>query len=299
MNVKHFYKVAEHCFCLDLPDSTNLWNALTKQYAPFEISGNEAEGKLLFSMEYVKEMEEAELTCVYDEPTEDGETVVKLYTCPKGWVFESAIDRNHPVCTRVLADRDFSHCSIAIFSRQLKDAIFAINNAAMLMFAFASAGYHTLEMHASVIENNGKSYLFLGKSGTGKSTHSSLWLKHIPGSSLLNDDNPIVRIWPGKGVIAYGSPWSGKTPCYKNASAPVGAFVQIRQCPDNRIKLMGVLEGYSSLYSSVSGIKDDNSRMADDLNGSISDVLTAIPCWLLDCRPDEEAAQLCYKTVTK
>ena len=41
--------------------------------------------------------------------------------------------------------------------------------------------------------------LFQGKSGTGKSTHSGLWLKHIPGCELLNDDNPIVHFNRNKG----------------------------------------------------------------------------------------------------
>ena len=60
----------------------------------------------------------------------------------------------------------------------------------------------------------------MGKSGTGKSTHSRLWLENVPGATLLNDDNPIVRLTL-VGAIVYGSPWSGKTPCYKNESAPL------------------------------------------------------------------------------
>ena len=54
---------------------------------------------------------------------------------------------------------------------------FAIDNAAMLLFAFSTAGKGTLEMHASVTVKDGKGYLFLGHSGTGKSTHSRQWLE--------------------------------------------------------------------------------------------------------------------------
>ena len=108
----------------------------------------------------------------------------------------------------------------------------------------------------------------------------------------MNDDNPVVRIWPDGKVIAYGSPWSGKTPCYKNISAPVGALVQIRQWPENIITKMSILESYSSVFSSISGIKDDNSTMSDDLNNSLSDLLSTVPCFRMDCRPDEEAARV-------
>ena len=57
--------------------------------------------------------------------------------------------------------------------------------------------------------------MLLGKSGTGKSTHSRLWLKYIPDTKLLNDDNPAVRIMDNNTIMIYGTPWSGKTPCYK------------------------------------------------------------------------------------
>ncbi len=53
--------------------------------------------------------------------------------------------------------------------------------------------------------------MFLGESGTGKSTHSRMWLENIEGSTLLNDDAPAVRI-SADGTTAYGTPWSGKTP---------------------------------------------------------------------------------------
>ena len=99
----------------------------------------------------------------------------------------------------------------------------------MLRIAFAQAVIlrEGLSIHASAVVSDGKAYLFLGKSGTGKSTHARLWLKNIPGSHLLNDDNPAVRLIDGS-PVAFGTPWSGKTPCYRDESAPVGGFVRLR-----------------------------------------------------------------------
>ena len=37
--------------------------------------------------------------------------------------------------------------------------------------------------------------------------------------------------------------------------------------------------------------------MSDGLHETMASVVTGIPCYLLDCRPDEEAAKLCASTV--
>lgn len=138
--------------------------------------------------------------------------------------------------------------------------------------------------------------MFLGKSGTGKSTHSRQWLESIPGTELLNDDNPIIRIEADGTVRVYGSPWSGKTPCYRNASAPVGAIVRIRQCPENRISRLSVVESYASVYSSCSGLKFYKS-MADAIHSTLEGVVLGVPCYVLDCRPDHDAARVCHEAV--
>lgn len=291
------YKVAGHIFSLILPDSQKLWEALQQAYSPFEISSSDGE---LFSIELVDGLPEGDRQCVYDVPTEDGETVVKLYKqSGEDWYFETAPDHNQPISARIWADKNFKRAKLMLSTRLVRDAVFGINNAAMLLFAFASAFHGTIEMHASVIENGGKAYLFLGKSGTGKSTHSRLWLENIPGSELMNDDNPAVRVWPDGRIICYGTPWSGKTPCYKNIEAPVGAYLQLKQAPENKIRKMSVLESYSSLYSSISGMKDDACPMADALNDTLDKILTSIPCYHLDCLPDAAAAQLSSGTIIK
>lgn len=306
MNRVCTYKVAGHRFRFCLPDSPALWQSIEHQYNPFiegepeVIDGLPAEdGDLIFTLTYVEEIPDGERKCVYDMPTEDGETVVKLYRQGADWIFESTPDHRLPINSVVWASEDFREARLHLATRRITDAVFGINNAAMLLYAFSTATLDTIEMHASVIENGGKAYLFLGKSGTGKSTHSSLWLKHVEGSTLMNDDNPIVRVMEDGTPVAFGSPWSGKTPCYKNVQAPVGAYVQIRQWPENRIRKESVLEAYSILYSSVSGIKDDNSAMADGLNATLDKVLRRVPCYLMECLPDADAAFVCSAEVRK
>ena len=292
-----YFKVAEHVFSLTIPDSCTLWPRLG-QYDPFVLSA--FEGEPLFEVELVPDafVPGEDRETVYDPPVEPGETVVRLYRQGDGWSFDMSPERSIPCRSHLVASPDFSRGTLYLDTRRVSDAIFGINNSLMLLYAFRSAPLGTLELHASMVSNSGKAFLFMAKSGTGKSTHSSLWLEHVPGTELMNDDNPVVRIWPDGRVIAYGTPWSGKTPCYRNVEAPVGAFVRIRRCSENKITALSLLEAYALVYSSCSGFKADKG-IADGLHASIEKAVTTVPCYVLDCRPDEEAARVCSSELLK
>lgn len=172
----------------------------------------------------------------------------------------------------------------------------AFDNSVMMCFALATARHDTLLFHASTVVWQGAAYLFLGVSGTGKSTHSRLWLEHIPDTWLLNDDNPVVRIDADGCIRVYGSPWSGKTPCYKNERMPVGAIVGLAQCPENRIRRLRPIEAYALLIGSISGKRWEKS-IADGIHQTVERIVSRVALWHLDCLPDSDAARLCNTTV--
>ena len=174
----------------------------------------------------------------------------------------------------------------------------AIDNALMVLYALATAPTGTVLFHAAVVSHHGRGYMFLGQSGTGKSTHARLWLKHIEGTALVNDDNPVVRIGDDGRAVVYGSPWSGKTPCYRNVSYPLGGIVLLSQAPYNRIRRLGGLEAYAALVPSISGMRWDG-RIADGLHQTENRLATTAPMWHLECLPDAAAAWLCNETTTK
>lgn len=164
----------------------------------------------------------------------------------------------------------------------------------MMAYVMASAPLKTLKVHASVIEKDGNALLFLGKSGTGKSTHSKLWLKHVPGCSLLNDDTPIVRVLSDGSIRAYGAPWSGSTHCYRNKYADIKAFVHLYQHPENKLSKLNAIQATSSLMES-SGTMRFNQENLNHVFNTVSDILQSIPVYRLDCRPDKEAVELTRK----
>ena len=85
--------------------------------------------------------------------------------------------------------------------------------------------YDGFMLHSSAVCYKGKAYLFSADSGTGKSTHTSLWKKYLGEEAvILNDDKPAVRIIDGN-CYAFGTPWSGKTDMSLNAMVSVGGIV--------------------------------------------------------------------------
>ena len=172
----------------------------------------------------------------------------------------------------------------------------ALDNAMMVSFALATARMDTLLFHSSVVCRHGKAYMFLGPSGTGKSTHTSLWMKYVEGSQLLNDDNPVVRLFPGGEPVVYGSPWSGKTHCYKNEQYPLGGIVGLAQAPYNAIRRMAPIEAYATMSSSVSGKRWDKN-IADGLHSTLNALVAQTAVWRMDCLPDKAAAIMTSTTI--
>ncbi len=204
-------------------------------------------------------------------------------------------DIEERTCSLLQTKEDFSQGIVAL-TGTFSMRNFGLNNTIMMMYAFSSVGQGTLLMHASVVRKDGKGYLCLGKSGTGKSTHTGLWLKHIEDTDLMNDDNPVVRFVNGQ-TIVYGSPWSGKTPCYRNIQAPVGAFLQLRQAPYNKIRRQTTIEAFASLLPSCSVMKWDK-RIHGGICDTIGKIMQNVPNYILECLPDEAAVRLSHDTMT-
>lgn len=211
----------------------------------------------------------------------------------KGWLFRVAMVANAPICCELECNEDFTEGVLHIVA-DCQDVRFCIDNALMLLFAFRTAPLMTLEMHAAVVvKGEGRGYLFLGHSGTGKSTHARMWLQAFPDAWLLNDDNPILRVMEDGEVRVYGSPWSGKTPCYNNAHARVGGIIKLSQAPHNQIRKLSLPEAYAYILSSASGLKIER-QMTDNMYNTIRDIITQVGCYHMECLPNTEAVEVCF-----
>ena len=281
-----YFKVANVAFSVTASDNDF---ELMKNYEPFFSSDGLqcpvgfnlviAEGDAIaFTEELRQDDDGQEIIC---GKTADGNAVFEFI-----WARETA---GWLVCSQ-----DYSQATLTVTGRYRK---LAIDNALMILFALSTAGQGLALFHASTVSFAGKAYMFLGVSGTGKSTHSSLWLKHIKGTELLNDDNPVVRVFDDGSATVYGSPWSGKTPCYRNLSYPLGGIVLLSQAPYNKIHRLSGIKAYVALVPSISGKRWDK-QIADGLHKTENALAMTVPTWHLECLPDEAAARLCCNTIS-
>ena len=191
-----------------------------------------------------------------------------------------------------------------VWCREGETVAYLDGNWSMLLYRFAlwvayglmTLQRDTLAIHSSCIVYQDKAVLFLGESGTGKSTHTRLWREHIEGAVLLNDDSPMIRVEEGK-VWAYGSAWSGKTPCYKQERYELVACVRLSQAPYNRIQKLPVLQAYGAIHPSCAPEFAYDEALYDEVSRIIGQILSVVPCYHLACLPDREAALLSCKTL--
>ena len=165
-----------------------------------------------------------------------------------------------------------------------------------MMFGVVLAPRGGIAIHSSVIECGGRAAIFLGESGTGKSTHTRLWRESIEGAKLLNDDSPILRI-EGDEVRIYGSPWSGKTPCYKNLSYPIAGVCRLSQAPYNKISRLGTIAAIGAVLPSCPPQYAHDDYLQDAICKTLGRVLRKVAVYHLECLPNEEAAHLSHNTI--
>lgn len=165
-----------------------------------------------------------------------------------------------------------------------------------LMFGLCIVPLGAIAIHSSVLVKDGGAVLCLGESGTGKSTHTRLWREHIEGTTLLNDDSPIIRLVDGV-PTAFGSPWSGKTPCYRNLSFPIRGFIRLSQAPYNKIHRLPVLNAIGALLPSCPPAFAYDDTLQDSICDTLSDMISRVPVFHLECLPDAAAAELSYNTM--
>ena len=167
-----------------------------------------------------------------------------------------------------------------------------------VMFGTVLLKHNAVAIHSSVIVADNRGVLFLGESGTGKSTHTRLWRENIDGARLLNDDSPIVRI-VNEEVRVYGSPWSGKTPCYKNEVYPMAGLCRLSQAPHNRITRLSHLMAIGALLPSCPPIFAHDSRLQDMICAIVGDIVRGTKVYHLECLPNKEASELSYTTIIR
>ena len=159
-------------------------------------------------------------------------------------------------------------------------------------------GFGGFCLHASAVVRDGKAYLFSGRSGVGKSTHTRLWIDTFGGDTrVINDDKPALRCIDGV-WYAYGTPWCGKDGINLNERAPLAGICFLKQANQNRIRKIEPSEAFQKFYGQT--IRHmDNAHELDALLRLMEDLLSKIPVYELENLPEPAAAMLSYETMSQ
>ena len=195
------------------------------------------------------------------------------------------------------SSKDFKQSTIYAVGEAIQDDG-VLNWLLMMVFGQVALSYDTVMIHASVIAVKNKGYAFLGKSGTGKSTHSRLWLQHIPEAELLNDDNPAIRVYPSGEVYIFGTPWSGKTACYRNTKVQLAGLVRLEQAKENSWTNFTGASKLIQILPSCSAIRW-NKDLFNQMLRITQRIVEVVPIGYLKNLPIKEAAELCYQEINK
>lgn len=148
--------------------------------------------------------------------------------------------------------------------------------------------------HGSAVAVDESCYLFTAKSGTGKTTHTNLWLKNIKKSFILNGDKPLIKIGKSS-IMICGSPWRGKENYGCNCSVPLKAISILQRAKDNHIEPIQPTDAFQVLYQQTHHM-DDVQDMAKTLH--LLDILICnTKLYRLGCNMEDDAALLSYQTM--
>lgn len=294
MRNEYYFRVAGLLFSIALPDGWDV-ETILPSFLPFRCKTC-SEEKAIFrvlatTQSFADDGKRTEL--LEDSPNDIGRT--RLFRSSDGYCVEinNDITQNGLVHT-MITDSHFKSATAYI---RPEDSSMGAVLSSMVRFLFAQAvlKHDGVFVHASCVSMEGKSYLFLGKSGTGKSTHARQWLQAFPDCRLLNDDNPALRIEDGK-VMVYGTPWSGKTSCYKNEGYPVAGIARLRQAKTNSFSPLEGPEIFAALLPSCSAIRQD-AGLLEALYCTLIQIAEQVTVGCMECLPNIDAARVCYNSL--
>lgn len=162
--------------------------------------------------------------------------------------------------------------------------------------ALALLDRDTLLLHGSTVAVDGEAYLFTAPCGTGKSTHTRLW-REVFGSRavMVNDDKAFARI-TDSGVVAYGSPWSGKHGLDTNVCLPLKGICFLRRGPENRI-FPAKPEAYLRELRHQTLIPEDSPGREQALT-LVNTLPRTVLLWEMECTKAPEAAMVSYQAMS-
>ena len=264
---------------------------ITKESEPFLFSANTGKKPdLTVSFSVVD---------VLTMPDHGGEWNIDAYYCPDNAgmkIWHCPVRGKAPYCCVIWRNDCHDHVTCLCVRGQENRIAYTGNLISLLGIEALFLHFDGIILHSSLVNWDGKGILFSAPSGTGKSTQARLWEQYMCSSTLNGDRAGICKvnsIW-----TAWGIPFAGTSGIYRNESVPIRAIVLLRQAPENTISRVRPMDAFKRLLPECNARRWDTNFM-DRLISILFSVISEIPVYQLDCRPDQEAVTLLRDTLIK
>ncbi len=222
----------------------------------------------------------------------------EYYSDGGGYIFYDKFETDSESCAKVEINADASVVHTALFDIEyIGGAPVDVRCFNMLgeVFRYCILKRNGMVVHSSSISHDGNGIIFSAPSGTGKSTHTSLWMKYYgENTQMINDDCPAIT-FDKEFPYVNGTPWSGKTNINFNISAPLRAVVLLQQEPENKIQRISVDEAVFRLLHEVT--RPAYKDLMNKTLANIEKIVTSTPVYLLGCTIDKEAVDLVRRII--
>jgi hypothetical protein len=137
-------------------------------------------------------------------------------------------------------------------------------------------------LHAATVVRDGRAYVFMGRSGAGKSTVASL----SPAGTVLTDEISLLRFSDGCWQ-AYGTPfWGEFRAAGQNEHYPIAGVYALVQSAEDRVESLTTKEVIKALLPCVLFFTPTVEANQDMLRLMLQFV-TQVPCYRLHFRRDD------------
>jgi len=154
-----------------------------------------------------------------------------------------------------------------------------------ILFRHLLSDRDALLVHACGVAWQGQGYLFVGSSGSGKSTTARLWKS--AGAAILNDDRVVLEASP-EGVSIHPTPWFGDYPDVSAEAVPLAGLFLLRKGSEVTFEPIRPARAAALLFAKSFPPLWDPERMARTLE-TLDLVCQEVPCGWLTAPPDQRA----------
>lgn len=167
-------------------------------------------------------------------------------------------------------------------------------HAIRLAFLYLAQRRGMFAMHSASIVYNGRLWLFSGRSGMGKSTHTSLWNK-LYGTPIANGDLNLITVSGGTALV-HGIPWCGTSNICDTNTYPLGGIVLLGRDSGDVIETLPDHEKILLVAQRFISPSWTDEQLSKNLDFS-SELIKLVPVCRLKCTNKPSAAETMKKWV--